>query len=325
MPLKLIAPGKRKGNRFYLVRGTVSGQRVEVSTETTDKGAAERFAADLTLRLDAEATRERGPDPTSLTFEEAARLYLAWRKPSKIDRQRIEKIILHMGTRLAKAITHADLVGAANALYPHCVNATKNRSVMRPAAAILHYAAENNLRDWIKIKLFKEPKPKTRGVSRGTRKILLANTKGKKRLLILWLFTQGTRITETLRVDWSKINLQEGTVTLWISKTQEERVAPLDDALIAALANEDQTKPLWPWTDRSSVYKWLWPLVAKIGVDFTPHMARHSVGTWLNESGAGLRTIMDALGHADPKSSMRYQAAGIQVVREAKRKMAKLK
>ena len=51
-------------------------------------------------------------------------------------------------------------------------------------------------------------------------------------------------------------------------------------------------------------------------------MARHSLGTWLNASGAGLKTIMAALGHTDPKSSLRYQAADIETVRAATLKLA---
>jgi integrase len=323
MPLKLIAPGRRKNNRFYLVRGTVGGQRVEVSAETTDKGAAERFAADLTLRLDAEATRQRGPDAEDLTFREASQLYIAYRQPSKVDRQRIEKLNAVLGDKLVRPMVHASLVAAANELYPGMAPATKNRNAMRPAAAILHYAADNGFRDWLRVKLFKEPKATTRAAPQSTKTLLLANTAGKKRLLVLWLFEQGTRITDTLRVDWPQLDLQAGTFKLWISKTQEWRTFPLDEAVVAALANEDQDQPLWPWTSRSSVYNWLIPLVRELGVTFTPHMGRHTLGTGLNASGAGLKTIMAALGQDDPKSAARYATADVEIVRQAKRKMTR--
>lgn len=61
-----------------------------------------------------------------------------------------------------------------------------------------------------------------------------------------------------------------------------------------------------------------------LGLAFTPHMARHSLGTWLNAQGAGLKTIMAALGHADPKSSMRYQTADVEIVRQAGAKVGRL-
>jgi integrase len=65
-------------------------------------------------------------------------------------------------------------------------------------------------------------------------------------------------------------------------------------------------------------------LAQQAGVYFTPHMGRHSVGTWLNEAGAGLKTIMQKLGHSDPKLSLRYQDADVEVVRAASAKMPRL-
>jgi len=49
----------------------------------------------------------------------------------------------------------------------------------------------------------------------------------------------------------------------------------------------------------------------------TPHMARHFGGKHLNAGGAGLKTIMGALDHADPTSSIRYQDADLDIVRSA--------
>lgn len=95
-----------------------------------------------------------------------------------------------------------------------------------------------------------------------------------------------------------------------------------------AAAKDEETGELprfvFPWRSRHSVYNWLIPLRDELGVTFTPHMARHTVGTMLNAQGASLRTIMDRLGHADVKSSLRYQAGDIEVVREATKNMPRL-
>ena len=321
MPYKLIAPGKRKGNRHYIIRGTVDGQRLEIATHTADKGTAERNAPKLVADALAEAA-QRDPDQ-ELSFEEAARLYIAFRLPRKVDRQRIEKLVVVL-RKPVKKIVHADLVAAANDLYPGMKASTKNRNAMRPAAAILHYAAKNGWRDWLRIELFAEPRPGNRAAPQSTKQILMANTEGKKRLLIQWLFEQGSRITDTMRIGWDQIDLNAATVTMLVSKKRggaEWRTLPLDDALIPVLANEDKDKPLWPWETRSGVYKWLRPLVRRLGVTFTPHMGRHALGTALNASGAGLKTIMKALGQDDEKSAARYATADIEVVREAKRKL----
>lgn len=328
MSYKLIPPGKRKGNRFYLVRGSVDGQRFEITTSTTDKAKAERDAPTLVADyLAVGAEEQRDIDPAILTFEQACRVYIAKGVPRREER-RLEKLYPVMGSKRLRGIVEADIVAAANTLHPHDTNQTKNRNVVTPVSSVLHYAAKNKWRDWLRIERFREPKPKTRAASRDVRKTLLANTTGKKRLLILWLFGQGTRITDTLRVDWPQIDFATATVEMQVSKKSggpEWRTFPMDDAVLAALANEERGKRLWPWRTRDGVYKWLRPLCKRLGIAFTPHQARHSVGAWLNESGAGLRTIMDALGHETPASSMRYQTAGVEVVRAAKRKMAKLK
>ena len=45
-----------------------------------------------------------------------------------------------------------------------------------------------------------------------------------------------------------------------------------------------------------------------------PHQARDSLGTWLSQDNATLKTIMPALGHADAKRSLRHQATDIETV-----------
>lgn len=65
------------------------------------------------------------------------------------------------------------------------------------------------------------------------------------------------------------------------------------------------------------VYDWLGPLAQAADVLFTPHMARRRLGKDLNDSGAGRRTIMAALGQSSPQSALRYVAEDMEIVREA--------
>ena len=103
-----------------------------------------------------------------------------------------------------------------------------------------------------------------------------------------------------------------------MSKGKLWRTKPLDDSVLALLANETtKTGLLFPWRTRSGVYKWLRPLCERLEIKFTPHMARHYLGKELNRSGAGLKTIMGALDHSSATSSLRYQDADIEIVRQA--------
>jgi integrase len=316
MPFKLIPPGTRKNNPFYLVRGTVDGRDIEVSAKTRDKAAAKRFAAELERELLA----RRIPRPgEAITFAAAADLYISYRDPIKADVGRIDRLKRVIGKKVVADIRQADLVAAADLLQPNKAPATRNREVIRMAASILHYAHENGYCDWLRVKLFKEPAPRTRAVTMDVAAELIeAAPAGPHQLLLLWLFRHGTRISQTLSVTWDDIDLPQQSFRLYDKKGGCWRVFPLHPEVFEQLAAMPaRSGRLWPWETKSGVYKWLRPLTRKLGIAFTPHVGRHSLGTWLNESGAGLRTIMATLGHQDAKSSIRYQAADIEIVRAA--------
>jgi hypothetical protein len=74
----------------------------------------------------------------------------------------IGRLCAVIGDRLLVDIRQRDLVDAANILYPRCLESSKNRQVFTPAAAILHYAAKNDLCPWIRIEKLKERKPEPR-------------------------------------------------------------------------------------------------------------------------------------------------------------------
>jgi integrase len=201
---------------------------------------------------------------------------------------------------------------------------------LRPAAAALHYAAANRWCDHWRVKLFREPAPGVRAVGHAAEAALFAAARpGEETLLLLWLFRTGMRIEDTLlRVVWpaketggerTGIDLEAGIVRFRAGKTDQYRELALADDLIAALKEvpvDQRQGRLFRWKYQSNLTRQvLARLRRETGVHFTPHMARHTLGARLNEAGAGLRTIMAALGHADVKSSIRYQSADIELVR----------
>lgn len=314
MPFKLIPPGRRKGNPYWLARGVVGGKLREFSTGEVDKAAAERFALLAGGKI---ADGDRAADTQRLIFRQAAERYTNFRTCCRTDLGRINRLADHFGTKLIRDLTHGDLVAAAEALYPGKKASTKNRCVVAIAGAILHYAASNQWCAYIRFPRFKEPKPVTRAVSVDAMRALVEAAEGKPRLLLVVLFGLGLRISDTLRIDWKDVDLHARTVAVRVGKKAgEPRIFPLPDAVWEALANETDKKGwLFPWRSRSYAYEALAKAKEAAKVHFTPHMARHTLGTLLNASGAGLKTIMATLAHDDPKSSLRYQDADIDVVR----------
>ena len=147
---------------------------------------------------------------------------------------------------------------------------------------------------------------------------------GAQKRLLTWLFFQGTRITATLKLDWSQIDLDRKTVRMFNAKGDRWEDFPLHKAVVAALVKVPEAErhtAVFPWSNRSSLRRWLPALATSVGVPFTPHMARHTLGTQLAASGASLATIMKALGHSQASSSLRYQSPDIEIVRAAAAKV----
>ena len=251
MPLKLIPPGTRKDNKFYLILGMEAGTQYEVSTRTADKKLAQVRLDELRAKIDG-APRAG----SRITFAQATDLYLSYRSPGTREARALQRVQPVLGRKLVHEIRQADLVHAANLLYGEQTAATRNRAVMRPAGAVLHYASRNGYCPWLRIEQFKEPKPTTRAVARETADQLIAATDGAKRLLLTWLFWQGTRISDTLRVRWGEIDLEEATVKIRTHKTGKDHLFPLDEAVVALLRDVPEHRregPVFPWSHRNSV------------------------------------------------------------------------
>jgi integrase len=309
--LKLL---KRPGSPFWYVRGTTHGQSVYASTKEKDKSAARRFKDALEIRL----ARSAGQKCHAATFREAAALYLE-AKPHSRDswRVNIERLCSVIGDRLLVDIRQHVLVDAANALYPDCKPSSRNSLVFTPAAAVLHYAAENDLCPYIRVKKLKEKNPESRALRKEEAARLIAAADGKLKLLLVFLFTQGWRISDALRLQWADIDLTEATVWYRISKTDEAMPMPLNLSLLDMLRGEPQPRVgrVFPWRGKSSLYCHIRPLCQRAGVFFTPHMARHSFATWLHAEGASEFEIMKAGAWRDHRSVFRYTSVDVRQVR----------
>lgn len=314
MSLKLI---RRKGSPYWYARGTVCGQRYTCSTGEANKRNAEAFAAEY------ETTLRSNSGGGSVTFAYAANAYVEFRQPRNPDAINIPKLIALLGKKLVSEVNQADLVRAASVMVNSGNPATKNRSVIRPAAAILHYAAQNGWCNWMRVKSFKEPEPKTRFVTDAHEEWLLEAVKEnpQKRLLIMWLFRQGDRISDILRTKYEDCDLKNLTLKRYISKTERTIILPLDDEICSTLSEwkreGDKSGRIFHWKTHHGVDRWLKRLCKRLEIVFTPHMARHTVGKRLSDSGASLRVIMDKLGHKDSKSSLRYQRGDVESIRSA--------
>lgn len=344
--LKLIPPGRRKGNPFYLARGRIGGRLVEFSCRTADKAAAERFAIAALAELAERDAAAPAGEPRLRTFRDAALAYTAFRYPplaaaeraallagdarareklKRADRavREINRLVAELGDRPLDSIAHADLVAASLKLYPSHMASSRNRLAITPASAILHYAADQGWCQYQRLARFREPRAVTRAVDMEAAQALIAAAQALGDPVMMaaltFLFGQGMRISDAIDIEWPRLDLTKGTIEVDIDKSDRTAFKALQDDVRAALAampagadSRDKTVGhVFPWRNRWAFYRALQPVLKATGIRFTPHMARHSLGKWLNASGAGLRSIMDILDHKDPKSSMRYQSTDV--------------
>lgn len=300
MPLKLIPPGKRKGNRFYLVRGSVDGRRYEVSTQATDKGDALRFKAALEARIYAV---QRDPDQAA-SVAEGLDLYEKSRTLSRNEQGYIDKLrawfdVNDLTHEPLQNITRADLIEIANALYPGCKGQTWNRQVVGPIQAIVNLVADADP-ERCRLKHFKkfdtsEPERPIAMLDITEKFIKAADGEGKVVLMILaW---QGWRISETLKTQRENIDFRTHKIRRWVSKSQKWKWTPLDPEICKAIAKlpERDDGFVFSWRDRYAFYRDVTkPLQALLGIRFTPHMARRGFATELIHAGADLQSIREA-------------------------------
>lgn len=308
MALKLVKPRAGK-SPYYYVRGTYGGQSIDASTKAKNEKDARQFKNALERRLDQEKFEDRKPG----TFKAAADLFKAFKSSDHRDTVWIGRICALIGDMDLADIRQSTLVKMANDLYPDAAPETKNRQALAIASGILHYAAENNMCPYIRVKKFKTKTPESRSLTKDQAQVIIASAEGKMKTLVTWLFYQGWRISDVLRLTWADLDFKNETVRYHISKTDDYRVMPLHPRVIEAFNLETKgIGRVFPWGNKSNLYREMGDPTdkksfrGKLGFLFTPHMARHSFATWLANEGVSPLEIMEAGGWKDHKSVLRY-------------------
>ena len=317
--VKYYAPGERRKNQTYIVRGSVQGHEVELRTEATTKRAAEREWAAHVKEIKANPRSRLA----AATFGELADAYVDARQPSANDRRYIERLrqafVKHRDAKFEELsiddIQQLDIFAAAHNAYPTARNETKNRQAITPAATVLHFAADNNVIPWQRVNKLPSGEPETRRPNADGVRKLLEKAESDQRDFLVFLFAQGWRVSEALSLKWCHVDLQRRKLTVYVGKSKRWKEVAMHAEVFEILANRpilDDETPVWPWKSRWRVYDWLTPLRKRAKIfgtyrDFTPHKARHEWGSQQNDAGG---TDVDAVHGStwtSTKSVKRYQ------------------
>lgn len=164
--------------------------------------------------------------------------------------------------------------------------------------------------------------------------IRTAEADGKRTAAIIRLQLEvGFRVSDVVRARIEDLAEDRGHRTLIVTRKGGRRqrlalpvgVARAIDDLIG-----DRTEGLIVTTAtgnamaNSEVYRTVERIGKRVGVKVTPHGLRHTCATLALDAGAPLRDVQDLLGHADPRTTRRYDRSRENLDRSASYKVAAL-
>ncbi len=140
--------------------------------------------------------------------------------------------------------------------------------------------------------------------------------------LVLLLGLNGLRVTEALGVSVTDLDTEHGHQVLRITRKGGKRatvpLAPRVAAAVDELIGDRTAGPIFATAtgkamDRSAAWRVLRRLARKAipskAESLHPHDLRHAFVTLSLDAGASLRDVQDAAGHADPRTTRRYDRA----------------
>jgi integrase len=287
MPLRLV---ERPKSPYWIIRGTLRGIRVEESTGTGDRRAAE----EILIKREAEILEQsiHGHRATA-TFASAALSYLQ----NGGSKRFTEPVIRHFGTLPLTKIDQDALDQGAKKLYPNASPSTRNRQFYAIASSILHHAAK---RGWCPSPIIERPATppgRRRWITIDEADGLITACSDHLRPLVVFMLYTGARADEALWLDWRDVDLSRAHVQFPKTKNGEARGVPLHPRVVAALANlKGRTGDVFrrpdgkPYsrprsaddTSAGTRIKTAFKAACRRAgiVDFHPHDCRHTWATW---------------------------------------------
>jgi integrase len=295
MPLYLWRRSDDRSGNWY-IRGTVTtwrdGRKRSVaikqkSTRTSDRGEAESILTQVASRYQRGNIENRDAPPT---FSDLVNSYL---DAGKSDRYLIP-VVRALGDLEIPEITQARIDAEGRKAYPHVQPATLRRQWHGVINAVMHHGKVP-----FDLTLPAKSKSTTRFCApKQAEAIIRACASGRykdpwKAATAELMFGTGCRSGEAFKLDASDVSLEYATVTFRDTKNGTERTNVLRPRTIAALArlpNINERGPLLrrpggrlyqPRQHNSGApLRFLKAAAERVGVEFNPHMTRHSFATW---------------------------------------------
>lgn len=151
-----------------------------------------------------------------------------------------------------------------------------------------------------------------------------APTPALRLYILVALHTAGRR-AELLRLSWFDVDMRQRTITFRGTKNGSDRTVPMTDTVREALQElprplDTAAAVLPAYADPHVLTRSFARLVKRLGLTkLTFHDLRHDAASNLTMAGVPQRSIMELLGHRDPRMTVRYQHLAPGHLRDAMR------
>ena len=157
-----------------------------------------------------------------------------------------------------------------------------------------------------------DPNRRVNGLSNSGRARLQGFMQDNYDLIVLLLDT-GARYSEIANIQWSQINLEDRSMSLWRSKVSNESIIFMTDRVHDILTRRSLSPAgLHVFTNKAGAARGYSSIairkaVSRAGLtDCTIHTLRHTHASRLIQNGLSVYEVRAVLGHTDIRTTMRY-------------------
>jgi integrase len=286
------------------------GRRFRRSLGTSDAGLAEARAREYWSTITAAPT-ERVKDLWAVYLRD--RMQEVARK----DRFKATWTALepHFGYRLGTAISTDD----CRAFYRARKADGKSDSTARTELELLRACLNRTLGDRAPT-LWMPPASKPRNTWLTPEDVSKVHADARSHhvgLFIELAIATGARMSAILDLTWDRVDLSNGFVDLMPSgrhvTNKQRAVVPLTKRAMIALTEAKEgalTDHVIEWNGKpiKSIKKALERISERTGVDFSPHVLRHTAGVWMAKADVPMQKIAQYLGHTSSKVTEKVYA-----------------
>ena len=306
---------RRDDSKHWWARFTVNGKRIQVSTGTEDRKAAQEYHD----RLKAQMWRQRhmGEKPRRV-WQDAVVRWCEERTGKKSLRDDIAKfrwLDPLLNNRPLDEISRDEIMGIAARKARETTKSTANRYLALIRAVLR--AAEREW-EWIerapRVRLYPEPKRRVRWLTPEEARRLLAELPEHQRELAIFALATGLRQGNVLGLRWAQVDLERAVAWIEGDEAKGGRAipVPLNEAALGVLQRARGRHPEFCFTYRGEPLQqartraWAQALKRAGITDFRWHDLRHVWASWHAMAGTPMHELQEMGGWASAAMVRRY-------------------